>query len=118
MHLTNSLKSWGTPQFNDTLKQEVAELNIDVLPLQQGLTASSYVLDNARSVIVIIASEATHAIRAKVGIFYSGVLAGCSCADDPTPVEAVSEYCEVWLAINKTTAIPLRNWSRTKCVRC
>ena len=32
------------------------------------------------------------------------MLAGCSCADDPTPVEEISQYCEVRLDIDKTTA--------------
>lgn len=104
MHLTHSLNSWGTPRFNDTLKHEVAELDINALPLQQGLTNSSYVLDDARSVMVIDVTDTAEAIRAKVGIFYSGILTGCSCADDPTPIESVSEYCEMWLEINKSTA--------------
>jgi hypothetical protein len=39
----------------------------------------------------------------KAGIFYSGVVTGCSCADDPTPVNEESEYCVVQLDINKQT---------------
>ena len=38
------------------------------------------------------------------GIFYTGVVAGCSCADDPTPVEEQHEYCEVLIEINRATA--------------
>jgi hypothetical protein len=33
-------------------------------------------------------------------VFFSGILSGCSCADDPTPVEAQAEYCELAIAID------------------
>ena len=35
---------------------------------------------------------------------YSGIIAGCSCADNPTPVSELNEYCEVQLEIDKKTA--------------
>ena len=49
-------------------------------------------------------SDAQSVIRVTVGIFYTGIIAGCSCADDPTPVEENTEYCEVQLEIDKKTA--------------
>ena len=42
-------------------------------------------------------------IHAKVGIFFGGILAGCSCADDPTPVEPQTEYCELLLTLDRTS---------------
>jgi hypothetical protein len=39
-----------------------------------------------------------------VGVFFSGIITGCSCADDPTPVETQNEYCELLFAIDKATA--------------
>lgn len=104
MRLTNALKAWGTSQFNDVLKKEVEGLPVEQLPLQQGLSSSNYVLSDARNAMIITVAETAQVIRAKVGVFYSGILSGCSCADDPTPVEAQSEYCEVLLEIDKTTA--------------
>ena len=74
------------------------------LPLQQGLATSSYVADGEFSAMVLDVSEDSGFIHAKAGIPYSGIIAGCSCADDPTPVSEQSEYCEVLLAINKLTA--------------
>ena len=38
------------------------------------------------------------------GIFYRSVIGGCSCADDPTPVDEQAEYCEVVVEIDKVTA--------------
>ncbi|HEY5601552.1 MAG TPA: hypothetical protein VIM41_00425 [Gammaproteobacteria bacterium] len=104
LRLQDSLAAWGTPAFNDTLKTELEQLGIEQLPLQQGMSTSNYALDDKIEVMIIEVSESPDSIRAKAGFFYSGIIAGCSCADDPTPVEKNSEYCEVQLHINKQTA--------------
>lgn len=101
--LPESLRAWNTPDFTAVLKREIALLG-GRLPLQQGLSRSSYALDDAIEAVVQAVSETADAIHAKVGIFYSGIVAGCSCADDPTPVEAQPEYCELDVAIDKATA--------------
>ena len=69
-----------------------------------GLSTSSYALDGELNVLIIRVSDEENFIRAKVGIFYTGIIAGCSCADDPTPGEEQNEYCEVQFRINKMTA--------------
>lgn len=79
-------------------------MGAEQLPLQQGLSTGSYAIGDKLSVMIIGVSEEANFIRAKAGIFYSGIIAGCSCADDPTPVNEESEYCEVQLDINKLTA--------------
>lgn len=104
MRLMKSLDAWTTPHFNDVLKREMAELPVDALPLQQGLSHGSSVLDEARSVMVIGVSDTAERIRAKVGVFYSGILGGCACEADPTPLEPLNEYCEMMIEIDKRTA--------------
>lgn len=104
IRLSKSLNAWGTRDFNGALKQEIESLNAGQLPLQQGLSVSSYALDERIEALVLGVSEEAGVIRAKVGIFYAGIIAGCNCADDPTPVEAQNEYCEVLLDIDKATA--------------
>jgi len=104
IQLTKVLKVWGTPKFTDVLKKEIEQLDADQLPLQQGLSTSSYALDGKFSVMILDVSEDEGFIRAKAGIFYAGIIAGCSCADDPTPSSELSEYCEVQLDIDKKTA--------------
>ncbi|MBI4754578.1 MAG: hypothetical protein HY778_03980 [Betaproteobacteria bacterium] len=104
MKLARSLKAWNSPEFDDVLKREIEELALAHLPLQQGLCASSYALDDKPGVMIISVADDPGFIRAKVGIFYSGIIGGCSCADDPTPVEPQPEYCEVLIAIDKATA--------------
>lgn len=104
IRLSEALSTWGTPAFNDVLKKEIEQLGIGELPLQQGLSTGSYATDSKLGVMIISTAEQQDFIRVKAGIFYSGIIAGCSCADDPTPVDEHSEYCEVQVDINKHTA--------------
>lgn len=104
IRLTKTLDAWGTSDFEDTLKREVEQLDTDQLPLQQGLSTSSHVTESPHTVIIIRVSDDAGLIRVKAGIFYSGIIAGCSCADDPTPIDEHNEYCEVQIEINKKTA--------------
>lgn len=103
VRLAKSLSAWGTPGFETVLKQEIAQLDPAWLPLQQGLSGSSHALDRPVQAMILRVEEHVGTIRVKAGIFYSGIIAGCNCADDPTPVEENPEYCEVCLEINKTT---------------
>jgi hypothetical protein len=102
--LSQSLNAWGTPEFVAVLKQELEQLGADRLPLQQGLSASSVALDDPISVMITGVAEDSGFIHVRAGIFYSGIIAGCSCADDPTPVSENNEYCEVRIDIDKATA--------------
>ena len=104
IQLPDTLSAWNTADFRQILKRELESLGPAGLPLQQGLSRSSYALDEPVTVVVMGADEEAEAIRARVGVFYSGVIAGCSCADDPTPVEAENEYCELEIVIDKNTA--------------
>ena len=104
MQLDKVLHAWGTPDFKAALKREIERMSVEQLPLQQGLTTGNYVLDKPRTATVNNMSEAEHVICATVGIFYQSVIAGCSCADDPTPTNENNEYCEIRLDINKITA--------------
>ena len=104
IRLPASTAAWGTPAFAATLKSELEHLPPGQLPLQQGLSSTSVALEDDVQIMVIRADEEAGAIHAKVGVFYTGILAGCSCANDPTPVEPQAEYSEMQIAIDKTTA--------------
>jgi len=104
IHFKVSLAAWGSPDFAVILKKEIEQLGAGQLPLQQALATTSYALDTNLSAMIIRVADEEGFIRVKAGIFYSGIIAGCSCADDPTPVDEQSEYCEVQLDINKVTA--------------
>lgn len=102
--LAQALAAWGTPAFREALKAEIARLGPADLPLQQGLSGSSHATDTPPQAVILNATDAGDYLRIKAGLFYAGIIAGCSCADDPTPVEEQTEYCEVLLAIDKGNA--------------
>jgi hypothetical protein len=104
IRLTKSLAAWGSSDFETVLRQELERLDTSHLPLQQGLSHSSQATDTRPQVMIISANETDDMIRVKAGIFYTGIIAGCSCADDPTPVEAQPEYCVVEIDIDKASA--------------
>lgn len=97
--LPQSAKAWGTEAFADTFKAEVEQLPRDILPLQQGLSLSSYVSDEPFRVMVIHTQDEQGQLRIKAGVFYSGIIAGCSCSDDPTPTDVQAEYCDLEFVI-------------------
>lgn len=104
LNLDKSLHAWGTPDFEAILKQEVAQ-SADRLPLQQCLASTSHVTDAPITLVIHSMAEMEKVIRIRAGIFFQGVIGGCSCADDPTPISEITEYCEVQLDIDRVTAI-------------
>ena len=101
IRLSRSLAACGTPELRDTLRQEIEALGAGDLPLQQGLSAGSYALDRDLRVMILAVAEEPASIRVRAGVFFSSIIAGCSCADDPTPIDEQSEYCEVHLDIDR-----------------
>ncbi len=113
IQLDKALRAWQnfdqtpdqTGTFETVLKHEIAQLDINLLPLQQGLSGSSTVTDDPITVMIHRVVEQQKVILVKAGIFYQGVIGGCSCADDPTPTSTNNEYCEVDVEIDKETAL-------------
>lgn len=104
MKLPKILQRKDHPDFKNTIKQEIQNIDPELLPLQQGLSLSSYVSQNPITAIILNINEDLHTIRVKAGIFYTGIIAGCSCSDDPTPQDIQNEYCELLFSINKQSA--------------
>lgn len=102
--LANSLSTWGSPEFARAFSNEVGALDSEQLPLQQGLMQSSHVSDSGFSVVILNSSDTSNTISVKTAIFYSGVIAGSCCSDDPTPLNEQTEYCELLIEISKSTA--------------
>lgn len=107
--MQKSVNAWNSKLFCDVLKQEICALEPDALPLQQGLSHSSYAIADKLSVTILNIQDDTDFIIVKAGLFYTGVVAGCNCADDPTPVDENNEYCEIVLQLNKKTADAIIN---------
>ena len=103
IQLNKAMSAWGTPEFEQILKQGLAQ-EADCLPLQQGLSTGNYVSDTPITVSIHSIVEMEDMIRVRAGIFYQGVIGGCSCTDDPTPISDINEYCEVQIVIDKVNA--------------
>jgi hypothetical protein len=99
-----SLAAWPSKRFPEVLKREIESVDVSALPLQAGLSATSYVFGNRFSVMVLRAEAGDRSIRARIGVFYEGITAGCNCADDPSAVAPQGEYCEIELSIDDATA--------------
>ena len=104
IRLSSALRAWGTSDFDDVFRQELMKLNIDQLPLQKAISMGNYVIDAPITVMNINAAETAGAVRVRAGIFFQTVIAGCNCADDPTPASSINEYCEIQLDIDKSTS--------------
>ncbi len=104
IRLTKALNAWGTIEFTGALKTEVEQLDLNLLPLEQGLSVGNYVSGDKFSVMILGITEDEGCIHAKAGIFYNSIIGGCACADDPTPISELNEYCVVRLDIDKKTA--------------
>ena len=106
--LLNTLKAWQSDSFGTAFTQafklEIAAIDHNALPLQQGLSLSSYVGEDKVSAIINKTDETDTHIIIKSGLFYSGIIAGCSCSDDPSPQDTQNEYCELLFTIDKITA--------------
>ncbi len=99
-----ALQAWGTAEFSNIIKIEIEELDATLLPLQQGLSVSSAVAETQHTVLILAITDDARFIHAKAGIYYSGIVAGCSCADDPTPLNETPEYCVILVKLDKHTA--------------
>jgi len=104
MKLANSLDAWNSTAFDQVLKDEIEGLEIHLLPLHQSMVHGSHLAGDDFTVTILTCAESDHCIRVKLGVFFRSVIAGCSCADDPTPVDESAEYGELWCEIDKRTA--------------
>lgn len=102
--LPRSLAAHGSAAFENTLKQELAQLPADVLPLQQGLRHGSVALNDGISFMLLNTLQDSQGLVIQLGVFYHSIIAGCSCSDDPTPIERNTEYCEIQLRIAQQDA--------------
>ncbi|MDD2928451.1 MAG: hypothetical protein PHP05_05040 [Sideroxydans sp.] len=105
LRLEAALASWGRPEFAAELERELEHKGASVLPLQRAMALGSHVVDGQISVMVKRSEEYRAHLSVCVGVFFKSVIAGCSCADDPTPLNELEEFCELQLDIDKMTAV-------------
>ncbi len=103
MRLKESLGAWDSPDFVKFFKSEVESLSVDELPLQQQLRLGNVALDDGFELMVLRRWEEGGRLYVKAGLFFRGIVSGSCCIDDPTPVEAHEEYCELVFDIDRET---------------
>ena len=98
-----SVAARGAADLREVLKQELQSLAAQ-LPLQQGLSQGSAAISDGAQVMMLAVDDGGDPMTVRFGVFYSAVIAGCSCADDPTPLDVVNEYCEMRAVIDVSSA--------------
>ncbi len=103
--LSETLAAWHTPMREATLKRVLEGLDADCLPLQQALRRGSQATGEPFQVMVLTTAEGAEELRVRVGIFFTSLIGGCQCADDPTPLESLPEYAQIDVIIHRETGI-------------
>jgi len=93
-----ALKSWGTDSFSTELLNDIMSLKTGVMPLQQGLTQGDMASEHPTNVSLLSYHDSEENIVAKLAVFFTEIISGCSCGDDPG---IINGYCEMQLTINK-----------------
>lgn len=105
MRFPETVAAWGGEQFGQVFKREFGALDAASLHLEKAMSASNYPVDADIELMLIGAHDQGEHLLLKVGLFFPAILAGCSCAGDPTPVDLNAEYCEAELRIDKSSAV-------------
>ncbi len=100
--LPATLAAWGDEAFPTVLKRELASLPSGTLPLDRGAVHGGMVDDSAIAVTLLQATADADGIRLRIGVFFTELVGGCSCGDDPV---AENAYCELELQIDPRSAI-------------
>lgn len=99
--LFDALRESRSSLFGKALKHELENLPAGTLPLEKGTSRGGFVDDSDISVTVINTTQNENGIEAKVGVFFTEIIVGCGCGDEPVPENA---YCELLISIDRTTS--------------
>ena len=103
LSLPKSLAAWPGEAFIATLSDELGAANPAALRLERLLQHGSHIVDAPEFMLLDTETDAEN-LRVRIGVFLHSVLAGCACADDPTPLDIMNEYGELLLRIDRRTA--------------
>lgn len=100
-HFHHSLRNWNTAAFQQTLKTDIANVPAGTLPLDKAVAQGGFVDDSRIETTILAVTEDTRHIFARVGIFFTEIVACCGCGDEPQHTHA---YCVMQINIDKATA--------------
>ncbi len=102
-HLPQTLAAWPDGDLLSALNSELADADPGWLALERLMRHGNHVVGRPR--FMILGSQADDKrLTLRLGVFFQSLVAGCACADDPTPEEPIEEYGEVWLHIDRDDA--------------
>lgn len=96
-----TLQSFATPDFKTEFSKALKSLAPGKLDLQSALKLGSVALTDDLSVMILNCKEHPSFLEIEAGIFFHSLIAGCNCADDPTPTDTLQEYCEMAIRIQR-----------------
>ena len=99
--LPRSLRHWGQPDFEHTLKKELQQLEPDKLPLHRAVTEGGLVDESPIAATINTSKDTGDYIEINAGIFFTERVPSCSCGDEP---ELKPVYCDISIKINKSSA--------------
>jgi hypothetical protein len=102
--LPQSLATFNRMEFAATIKQELALQDDFAQLLQQTMQFGSCALLDELEIMLNKVEADERQIHIEVGAFYHSIIAGCNCADDPSPVEKNNEYAEIGITIERASA--------------
>lgn len=98
--LPDTLAAWSDADFSSVLEAELAALPAGVLPLVRAMSQGSAPGSSPIRITLLGRDSDGEKKVLNVGVFFTSIIAGCSCADDPTPVEELPEYAQLCLIID------------------
>ena len=104
LRLPATLAAWGRESFATTLANELGPLAQRHLPLQQMLQHGSHMAEEPVTVRLVSVQAQPRQLQLRIGVFFTSLIAGCSCADDPTPSDTLAEYGELDLSLDRESA--------------
>lgn len=104
IQLEQTRRAWETGAREAVLKAELEGMDAAALPLQQALARGSQVAPEPFRVLVMETGVEEDWLRARVGIFFTGIVGGCQCDDEPGPPETLPEFAELEIWLDRQTA--------------
>lgn len=96
----NAVQTWRSDAFNRALKDEIEHLEAGTLPLYKETSRGGLVDDADITAMVLTSSDDGKSIVADVGVFFTEIVASCSCGDEPDEINA---YCQLQIRIDKAS---------------
>jgi hypothetical protein len=90
----------GSARFEQSLSAALRALPPGTLPLQAGCSQGGMVDDSNIAATVLGVERQTDPVLARVGVFFTEVVGGCNCNEDPVEVNA---YCLLEVRIDCAT---------------